>query len=224
MDEMVIRINKTNMAIVESYEGKIKKSWPVLLNNIVNLLIKARQQHVEFEEYASFLPDKKVRTVWSCNDNLGGYAVVLALPARQQDTVYKDTTYKNVGYPQLVFGFRVEENKITRSKASVVLDEVLTSKSILYHYPYSNINASFSICWGNNTLPKIIEPCKLSTIPLFFLSVPNNDDSYGKNASGLSYEQLLISTQNKDFDPKLLISAEGKTLGDFTKLLLRGKN
>lgn len=187
----------------------------LLLNNLVE------EEHVE--ERHGFLPDRKVRSIWNCYDNNGGFGVVMVLPSGRYDMALDDRVYKDVGVPKLLFGFRVENERIVRSKAGVVLDEVVKPDSLLYHYPFSNVDHGFAICWGGNVLPDIDEPSKLASIPLFFLSIPNSQHSYGKNLTGLKYKKFLKSLEGKDFDNNVLIGAEGRTVADFANILLKNQ-
>lgn len=149
----------------------------------------------------------------------GTQDVCLWHPERYADIAYYQTAYPRFPLPQLVFGFHVaSDGKVSNCRLGVVKDERLTEDTPMYEYPFSNVSG-FSLCIGNNALPKYKKLSTIGTLPRILLSIPNNDDSYhfGQNKLKLSYRELLNHLKNKEpgyYYTDILIPS-GKTLKDF---------
>ena len=89
----------------------------------------------------------------------------------------------------------------------------------MYHYPFSNVDSSGSLCIGANTLPKYKELRKAAGLPALLLSIPNNFDRFdpSDNQLGLDYRDLMQHLKDKEpayYYTDILIP-NGQTLAPF---------
>lgn len=137
-------------------------------------------------------------------------------------SLYK-TPYPHFPIPRLIFGFSVEAETglVSNCRIGVVENEVPTPDTIMYRYPFSNVNPRGSLCIGNNELPKYRELRKSGGLPAFLLSIPNNFDSYCVEANqlGLDYRDLMEHLKDKEpayYYTDILVP-NGETLAQFIK-------
>lgn len=97
--------------------------------------------------------------------------------------------------------------------------EYEATRGIMYHYPFSNVDSSGSLCIGANTLPKYKELRKAAGLPALLLSIPNNFDRFdpSDNQLGLDYRDLMQHLKDKEpayYYTDILIP-NGQTLAHF---------
>lgn len=147
-----------------------------------------------------------------------------ALPSyprlRADLSLYK-TPYPDFPIPRLVFGFSVgaADGAVSACRIGVIADETPTPDTIMYHYPFSNVDSSGSLCIGANTLPKYKELRKAAGLPALLLSIPNNFDRFdpSDNQLGLDYRDLMQHLKDKEpayYYTDILIP-NGQTLAHF---------
>ncbi len=103
--------------------------------------------------------------------------IVTVLPASMQMMQYENTQY-DVCMPSLVFSFHVNKGKLENTRVFTLKDEKPTEKSVLYRYPYGNVQDDGRVCWGSNTLPEIREIKRLEMVMTLFIQSPCNSDLY----------------------------------------------
>lgn len=145
----------------------------------------------------------------------GGY------PRLRADLSLYKTPYPDFPIPRLVFGFSVgaADGAVSACRIGVIADETPTPDTIMYHYPFSNVDSSGSLCIGANTLPKYKELRKAAGLPALLLSIPNNFDRFdpSDNQLGLDYRDLMQHLKDKEpayYYTDILIP-NGQTLAHF---------
>lgn len=134
---------------------------------------------------------------------------------------YEKTRYEDFPIPDLVFavvctsGLRVEKCKLT-----VVEQGILSPKSKLFHYPFSNVNG-YDICVGANPFPEYKSLHTMATLPYYILSQPNNDDYFRNiyNRVKYGYRELLehLKDKNCGYYYRHILVPKNKVLADFFK-------
>lgn len=78
-------------------------------------------------------------------------SVVVWYPRLRADLSLYKTPYPDFPIPRLVFGFSVgaADGAVSACRIGVIADETPTPDTIMYHYPFSNVDSSGSLC----TLP-----------------------------------------------------------------------
>jgi hypothetical protein len=109
---------------------------------------------------------------------------------------YHSSRYTDVGHPRLLFAIYTNKEGLVQSLKVAALKgkDPLTSSTKLFHYPFSNVYSSGSVCWSG------YHDLDIDTIPMMFLSAPNNSHL---NDNTL---ELFKKLENKNFNDKLLTS------------------
>src|SRR5690606_12598808 len=106
-----------------------------------------------------------------------------------------------VGHPKLVFVFDLFRGQIQGKKVAAVKDEVITEKTKLYRYPFSNVQSgNLECCW--NYFPQLKEFRNIESYPYIFLQGERNFHLY---SGEMGYRALLESLSGKDFDDNQLV-------------------
>lgn len=147
--------------------------------------------------------------------------MLLCYPRLRADLSLYKTPYPDFPIPRLVFGFSVgaADGAVSACRIGVIADETPTPDTIMYHYPFSNVDSSGSLCIGANTLPKYKELRKAAGLPALLLSIPNNFDRFdpSDNQLGLDYRDLMQHLKDKEpayYYTDILIP-NGQTLAHF---------
>lgn len=115
----------------------------------------------------------------------------------------------DVGFPGLLFGVNVVNNRLSSLYVVAVKDEIISEDTILYKYPYTNVSGyEGRVCLGSNHFTKgILYGDKLYNVPNEFFSMPNTLHSYNfrNNTKGYEFEEMILSLKNKEFDDALLV-------------------
>ena len=149
----------------------------------------------------------------------GNKFVVLELGSERMDLKYEKTVYPDFPVPRLLYGFFLsKENKIQRVHVAVADMGTLRENTKLYKYPFSNV-AGFSLCIGQNSMPKVKSLRQLGSIPHYIFSMPDNNDRYSPDRTrlGLEYRTLLETLKDKTWEYYYtdVLIPNGKTLADF---------
>lgn len=120
-----------------------------------------------------------------------------------------ETFIGEVGYPQLLFGIKVVNNKVSCLYVVATKEEEINENTKIYQYPYTNVSSRIgSVCLGRNEFEKDVrENNYLYEIPNLFFSMPNSLHSYNKlnNKMGFECSELMNFHKNKQYDEKLLV-------------------
>lgn len=148
-------------------------------------------------------------------------SVVVWYPRLRADLSLYKTPYPDFPIPRLVFGFSVgaADGAVSACRIGVIADETPTPDTIMYRYPFSNVDSSGSLCIGANTLPKYKELRKAAGLPALLISIPNNFDRFdpSDNQLGLDYRDLMQHLKDKEpayYYTDILIP-NGQTLAHF---------
>lgn len=215
VDEMVIHLRSDATILIEKHTGEIVSSKFINPDDLFNC-IKNSTTHVGIE--SGILPNN---TVFYREEQDGTRRIILKIPAGYHDIIYYGTPYASFPLPAMVLGFVIKPDGHISSKKLVMVEEgILRDETEIYSYPFSNVNQyNFEICVGRNLLPEIQELRQLSSLPYFFLSIPNNDDYFNRkyNKKEMDYRELLEYLKNKDpqvYYNEILIK-NGRNLNDF---------
>lgn len=211
-DELVIHINTDGKVFVEDIENGVKSYKtvePEVFLNCVRDSIRTGLVTSGIMPEGSFF--------YGAGDN-GNQKICIEFPKRRCDVVYEKTEYKDFPLPRLVFGFRICKGHITSVNLGVVEEGMLTPKSKMYIYPFSNVSG-FRLCCGANRLPNIKSLHQLSGVMHFIMSMPNNNDHYRNERTKFDVELRQLFETLKDKEPKYyytdVLIESGKTLQDF---------
>ena len=192
----------------------------ITFNDLCNAVLAARDDSQVQSLASPLLPKNCIQYI---ERNNGELAVVMEREAKATDFSYGDKVFKKIGVPKLLFAFRILANTLQEGYVVAVKDNLVSEDTELYHYPFSNVYRSGSICWGNK-LPTYGELRYLQNVPEMFLSMENNNHNYGHiNLSGLEYRPLLEVLEGQKFREDWLKSMEIR-YGDWLNQVLRKTN
>ena len=171
MSEIAIRISKKGDITVEENINGIKNIKHILPEVLTECIENSTTQVLS----SGLLPRGCI--AYGQYEN-GDINISMLFQDKKADVSYYKTDYKDFPLPQLVFGFRINGNRIVSSKLGVIdYTDVIRPSMQMYVYPFSNVRG-FHLCTGNNVMPKSSSLYKLTSIPYFILSMPNNDDYF----------------------------------------------
>ena len=213
-DEVAIHIYENGEIVVEDITGGIKSYKQVTADTFVECV----KSSIKMGKVASgLLP---AGTFSFVSGNNGYQEICIEFPEQYCDIVYEKTEYKNFPIPRLVFGFVINDKRITSVRLGVADRGQFTPKTKMYIYPFSNVNG-FSLCCGANRFPPIKSLHQLTGIMYFIMSMPNNNDHYRTERTQLDMEYRELLETLKDKTPEYYYSdvliSSGKTISDFIK-------
>lgn len=185
-------------------EKKIKHvTADTLYDIILGSMTKVNNGSVNYSS-TGILPHTNVRLIEFKEDKTKSSKIyVMKKENIKTKITYYDTVFNNIKIPDILFGVKVVNNKITSSWVCCVKSKNINQDTMLYRFPFSNVFDSTSICWGSNKiyLIKVDEIRNLFKMPGLFLSIPFNDHNYAQaNNSKMEFRKLLEYLENNDFD------------------------
>lgn len=213
-DEVAIHIYENGEIVVEDITGGIKSYKQVTADTFVECVKSSIKRG---KVVSGLLP---AGTFSFVSGNNGYQEICIEFPEQYCDIVYEKTEYKNFPIPRLVFGFVINDKRITSVRLGVADRGQFTPKTKMYIYPFSNVNG-FSLCCGANRFPPIKSLHQLTGIMYFIMSMPNNNDHYRTERTRLDMEYRELLETLKDKTPEYYYSdvliSSGKTISDFIK-------
>ena len=215
-DRLSIHISDSAEITVEEREDGIKSVKNIELNDLL-VCIQSSLREIK-PVYHAVLP--KNALFYSCCPETGDFSAAIEYPYSKATVTYMATEYPDFPLPKLVFGFNIGGNgKIRRVYLGVAENGILRENSKMFVYPFSNVSDSFSLCTGDNELPKINSPYSLSNMPDYILSMPDNDDHFKpeNNRLKLGHRELMehLADKSPEYYYSDILIPSGKTLADF---------
>lgn len=213
MSETFIRI-KDDIVAVETIENGIKSFKQIVPNDLMACI---NSSLLRGTVNSGLLPRNCLS--FTAHDS-GDKDICILHSEDHADISYAGTEYKNFPLPRLAFGFHVsKEGRVSRCRLGVTENNpLLKPKTKMYHYPLSNVSG-FSLCVGNNVLPKCESLHTLNSLPYFILQMPNNNDHYRPSNNKLNLEMRDLLEMMKDKVPAMwyseILIPNGRSLSDF---------
>lgn len=215
-NEMVIRIrDHFALPIVEEYANGVKVGEGVYTHEAVaNAILQSLETGMV---RTPVLPRGALHYVELSKSRR---FVFIEVPPQCRKAFYHEAVIEDVPFPRLVFGFELHEREKKWAIAHVYLaaleDQIIpTEESMVFFYPYTNVQGNFQVCWGGQQLPQIERFSQLSTFPELFFNSPNSDCYYyDANISKMSYRELVTKIQGQTF-PQEYLKPTNLTLQDW---------
>lgn len=217
-DRLSIHISDSAEIFVEERKNGIKSCKCISLDDLL-VCIKSSIREIK-PVYRAVLP--KNALFYSCCPETGSFSAAMEYPYNKADITYMNTEYRDFPLPKLVFGFKIGgTGKIQKVYLGVTENGILRENSKMFVYPFSNVSNNFSLCTGENELPKINSPYSLSNMPDYILSMPDNDDHFEpkNNRLHLGHRELMehLADKSPEYYYSDVLIPSGKTLADFYK-------
>lgn len=214
INETIIKLREDNIVEIESVDTDGTKAIKTVTFKDLIVALSASvssRDKVEISHATGVLPLNRSTDVYTIYTKIyeeGNKVIGLYQPAHRAKITYYDTAFDDVGVPGLIYAISYNaKQQVTKVRITAVADDFITDSTEIYEYPFSNVSGgSGGVCFGRNNIfdIKYNSEVDLHSIPSMFLSMPNNDDSYGKNNSGLSHRKLLENLVGKDFPKEFL--------------------
>ena len=215
-ERVSIHISDSAQIFIEQTVGGTKVTKSAQLDDILLCLQSSIKPAAS--AYSAVLPPNTL--FYSHLTDTDAYSVALEYPYNTADITYMETEYPDFPLPKLVFGFKIGgSGKILRVYLGVAENGILRENSKMFVYPFSNVSNNFSLCTGENELPKINSPYSLSNMPDYILSMPDNDDHFEpkNNRLKLGHRELMehLADKSPEYYYSDILIPSGKTLADF---------
>lgn len=197
--------------MVEELDNGTRKEKLISVEDLISALTSSIEgkTHVEVK---SVLYRELKNTKLIQYKTVGPKAIKYILLSKKHKTPMQlfNRLYDNVGIPNLLYCVHVVNNRLTKIYVVAVKDTNITKNTLLYYYPFTNVDQQSSACLGRNIFAPGIEDddCEmLYNVPNQFMSMPNNLDYYRATNNSKCYEceELIKSLTDKDFDDELLV-------------------
>jgi hypothetical protein len=131
----------------------------------------------------------------------GAKLVGIEVEAQRFDIQYHRKQFEEVGHPKMLFLFTLRGQKVINCMLVCAKDQVLTSETALYKYPFSNVHGSTNTCWPDLNSYEVKSIAHVGTMPFAFIHSSNNEHLFTGVNLGEKYHEL----QGKDFDQDTLM-------------------
>ena len=150
-------------------------------------------------------------------DDPATFDFVLTFPEQKRAMKYGGKHWV-VPYPALAFSFHVKDGVVNDAYCHCLVTGTPENDSVLYRYPFGNVNTDGRICFGNIRLPKMNTIMDITqAVNLFFLGETNNDYFSEKNAVAYSQAEMLEKAKKLEHFPVEWLTGESLTLGELIK-------
>ena len=211
-DELIIRIKDNGEFFVENVEKGVKsfkKVNPAVFMDCIKNSIRTGAVS------SGILPEGTCYFAVGDNDRK---KICIAFPVRHCNITYEKTEYENFPLPRLIFGFIIKGEVISEVHLGVAAEGMLTPKTKMFTYPFSNVG-DYRVCCGANKLPHIKSLHQLTGVMHYIMSMPNNNDHYTIGRTKLGMELRTLFETLKDKTPEYyytdVLLENGTTLQDF---------
>lgn len=205
---MIHLIIQENGAFIELEDNGKKEFREIDIHHLIDSFNSAVRDVTDGETFETpLLPTGTIKHIQDANDPKR-YSLFLFKEPTIGPITYESRDYI-VGYPGLIYRFKVENQFLSQVKIWAVLDKNLTPDTPVYHYPYFNSYQDGRICIGSNHIP-VEEPWQLFKMPDILKAMPSNLGLSTYNNSGLQGDSLLKAVEEKLFPNEWLIPCHKK--------------
>ncbi len=205
---MIHLIIQENGAFIELEDNGKKEFREIDIHYLIDSFNSAVRDVTDGETFETpLLPIGTVKYIQDTS-NPDRYSLFLYKEPTIGPIIYESRDYI-VGYPGLIYRFKVENQFLSQVKIWAVLDKNLTPDTPVYHYPYFNSYKDGRICIGSNHIP-VEEPWQLFKMPDILKAMPSNLGLSTHNNSGLQGDSLLKAVEEKPFLNEWLIPCHKK--------------
>lgn len=152
--------------------------------------------------------------------------IFMTVPRQKVNMQFEETKYI-MPFPALLFYFSILHNRVSSTEVYALKGMRWDEKSVLYNYPYGNVNvSSHLVCWGGNVLPIITELKKLEVVCSLFYDSPCNNDYFTSERSVKWKTDNLRNVLEKlkereEFPEDLLVASDRGDIGALIKSMVK---
>ncbi len=195
-------------AFIELEDNGKKEFREVTIHHLIDAFNSAVRDITDEEIFGTpLLPTGTIKYTQSAADPTK-YSLYLYREPTIGPITYESRQYV-VGYPAIIYRFRVDNRILSQVRMWAVSDKNLTPDTPIYHYPYFNSYQDGRICIGSNRIP-VEEPWQLFKMPDILKAMPSNLGLSTHNNSGLQGDSLLKAVEEKLFPNEWLKPSQKK--------------
>jgi len=187
--------------IVRVIEGVAKQETEIDPSDLINL-IPGSLDHKVKDWYHSLALPKGCIYYGVVERHSGAEETVVVIEKERCIWFYNhmgETYY--VGYPKLLFAYKIQGDRITNSALVAATDKYIKNSSEVYHFPYANVFSNTHICQGSMRYPTVKSLADIARYPLGFYLV---EHTHANNGAHQPVLEILEKVRNKPFDDSLL--------------------
>ena len=211
MDSVSVKLLADGTVYVVEEEGAVIKEKLIEPDSLLKLIESSAYSEIT-DSYGSVLPKNCI--YYGVMERRSGLPVQVVMVERERCVrPYNHFgSVEMVGYPKLVFAYKISGADIISSAVVAATDEVISEDSPLYYFPYANVFFTGKICTGTYHYPKIRSLADLTYLPEDFYLI---EHTHERNAAGEVIREILDQVKEKPFDDSLLKFF--KTFGQFVR-------
>lgn len=144
----------------------------------------------------------------------------MVIPKNQWNIIFGKEQLENVGFPRMLFRWRVSNNDILRNHLRIfALEEHgrVNGDTELFMFPFSHVQASGNVCMGGNVFPVIRSAQQLETMHKLFINAPFSGDYGIRTTQKFTTRELFMNAVGIEFPDEWLVSTK-KTINQFFQL------
>jgi len=149
--------------------------------------------------------------------------IFIEVPKKRFDISYYNSEMKDVGFPRLIFGYVIKDQRIQSIYLFAIKDGGrIKDSTMLYKFPYANVIQG-KVCMGSNSLPTIKEIAQLGSMHNLFFAAPSSSCYFNgsRNASGINDLRDLYNRMSGQDFPEDWLESKEITFGQFCNNLLK---
>lgn len=209
-----IYLETNKMPKIEYENGILTRTVNVTMHDLIESIFSSFDD-VEVDENEKVKREKSLfissalpmNTVKYAKYDGGTEMIALAYPATQHDVMYHTTEFKQVGFPNLLFVFKLKDNRLTTKRVYCYKDKFIRNETELYTYPYANVFEHNDMCFylpGDHDIKDLVQ---LQTLPHIWRNTVMNDHLYNplRTSLNVALRELLQVFENKPFNHDILV-------------------
>jgi len=144
----------------------------------------------------------------------------MVYPESRNDVTYHNAVFTDVPFPNLVFCFKVKNNRLSASMLMAYKDRFLREETQLFRFPFSNVFSDGNMCYHDNSV--IHDLVQLQSFPYNWAKQPFNDHLFKQGENNLLNQplrEIFEKSQSQRFNYDML-RPMGMTFADWTNKIL----
>jgi hypothetical protein len=223
--QAIITLNENAPAKIQVEKGGAQRNIFMNLQQLADYIvgsIKVEEMYEPKEEVklvtaSPSLPPNTIKYAKLSNET---DLIFLFHPACQADVRYHNDVFLDVPFPNLVFCFGVQNQRLSHKYVFAYKDRFLRDNTELFRFPFSNVFNGGGMCYHDTE--KFHDLVQLQSFPYNWLSQPFNDHLYNQdtcNKLNLSLREIFMKSQGKVFDYDMLVTSQ-RTFSEWANKLL----
>lgn len=119
-----------------------------------------------------------------------GFECLIVVPEGIKPFIYYDKVF-NIPFPTLMFHIKCNKGVLKRTFVYALESDTVNDETLLYAYPFGNINSDNIVCWGSNAIMGLDSLRSAEKVISVFFGASTNDDLWS------SKERLSDTSREK---------------------------